>query len=57
MIPPYCFLNLQVCSGSESQRLLLPGKVKTLSHFVDECGGLNVSEIENEEGIDPVVER
>ena len=46
-----------VRSGSESQRLLLLGKVKTFSHFVDEGGGLDVSEVENEEGVDPVVER
>jgi hypothetical protein len=44
---------IQVRLGSESQRLLLLGKVKTFSHFVDERG----CEIENEEGVDPVVER
>ena len=52
---PFFFLIhvIQVRLGSESQRLLLLGKVKTFSHFVDERGG----EIENEEGVDPVVER
>ena len=63
---PFFFLIhvILVCLGSESQRqrvgelcsgmrLLLLGKVKTFSHFVDERG----CEIENEEGVDPVVER
>ena len=52
---PFFFLIhvIQVRLGSESQRLLLLGKVKTFSHFVDERG----CEIENEEGVDPVVER
>ena len=51
----YFFRNLPLCS--ESQRLLLfGGEVEVFGHFVQERGSFDAREIEDSEGIDPVVE-
>lgn len=43
-------------SGSKSQRLLLLGEVEVFGHFGDEGSGFSLVEVENGEGIDPIVE-
>ena len=43
------------CLGSKSQRLQLLGEMEVFGHFGDERVGFDAVEIEDGEGIDPIV--